>query len=172
MLPEKADLEVGDVAPDFSMPSTRKHDFTLSMEVKKGPVLLYFYPKDYGIVCGKYMQEMIGFLPQLSALGVTIVHINPDSMQSHMDWVRDTGSPFEHITDIDQHISKEYGAIITNEKAPKVLGCTNRELFLVDKGMVIRYVWRTDLPADTMPIPILLDDLRTAPHEPRASTDV
>lgn len=162
MYEDRDEITVGDSAPDFTMPSTRREAFTLSAEVRKQPILLYFYPLDHGKTCGEYMAEMIQFLPQINDLGVTIVHINPGDMESHMSWVADTGSPFEHICDIGQCVSKGYGAIVSNEKASKILGYTNRELFLVDEGMSIRYIWRADMPAETMPIPILLDELGEA----------
>jgi peroxiredoxin Q/BCP len=38
-------LKKGDKAPDFTLPST-KGDITLSEELKKGPVVIAFYPKD------------------------------------------------------------------------------------------------------------------------------
>ncbi len=38
-------LQAGDRAPDFTLPSTQG-DITLSEELKKGPVVVAFYPRD------------------------------------------------------------------------------------------------------------------------------
>ncbi len=42
-----APLKVGDVAPDFSLPSTEGGAVTLSRELAKGPVVLFFFPKAF-----------------------------------------------------------------------------------------------------------------------------
>ena len=42
-----APLKVGDTAPDFTLPSSDGGDVTLSKELAKGPVVLYFFPKAF-----------------------------------------------------------------------------------------------------------------------------
>jgi peroxiredoxin len=162
MSKELSKLSVGDTAPDFTMPSTVRGRYTLSEEAGKGPVLLYFYVMNFGHTCTWYIADMIEARPRFQDLGVTMVHVNPASVEEHKEWVETTGSPFEHISDVDQEVSKRYGAIVTNEKAPKVLGYTNREFYLVDEKMIIRYIWCAEMPADAIPIAALLDELKAA----------
>jgi peroxiredoxin Q/BCP len=42
-----APLKVGDVAPDFTLPSTDGGDVTLSKALSQGPVVLFFFPKAF-----------------------------------------------------------------------------------------------------------------------------
>lgn len=136
-------LNVGDTAPDFTMPST-EGEFHLYEELKNGPILLNFYVGDFGINCTNYMTKFIESGKRFDELGVRIVAINPDSMESHLNFKDRIGSPWEYVHDEKQAVSKEYGAIIT--ESPIVKGFTNREFFLIDGDHKIRYIWRAPVP--------------------------
>ncbi len=153
------DLVVGDSVPDFEAESTDGR-FVLSERVAKGPVLLYFYVVNYGKTCIDYMALMNERKQELDDLNVSLVHINPESLENHRAWMRYTGSLYEHISDTDQSISKAYGAIVERARMQKMLGSTNREFFLVAKDMRLRFVWRACDPMDTLPMDELLDVLR------------
>lgn len=161
-LPDGLDLEdlaVGDTVPDFSLSST-EGGFVLSERVTEGPVLLYFYVVNYGKTCTNYMALMNEIKPELDRLNVSLVHINPDSIANHRAWIRHTGSLYEHLCDMDQEVSKAYGAIVETANTSKILGYTNREFFLVGKGLKLLYVWRAPFPMDTLAMPNLLEALR------------
>jgi len=135
---------VGDVAPDFKMPSTDKDEFRLYDELKKGPILLNFYVGDFGINCTTYMMRMIELSDTFKKMGIRVFPINPDSLESHKAFRERLNSPYDHIFDRKQEVSKEYGAIV--EESPIVKGFTNREFFLIDKERKIRYIWRAPVP--------------------------
>ena len=40
-------LKAGDVAPDFTLPSTDGGQVTLSKALSEGPVVLFFFPKAF-----------------------------------------------------------------------------------------------------------------------------
>lgn len=40
-------LKVGDTAPDFTLPDTEGREVTLSHLLKKGPVIVFFFPKAF-----------------------------------------------------------------------------------------------------------------------------
>jgi thioredoxin-dependent peroxiredoxin len=42
-----APLKSGDVAPEFTLASTEGGEVTLSKELSKGPVILFFFPKAF-----------------------------------------------------------------------------------------------------------------------------
>ncbi len=42
--------QVGDVAPDFTLPRTFEESVTLSELLERGPVLLHFYVFDFGAI--------------------------------------------------------------------------------------------------------------------------
>lgn len=148
--------EVGDLAIDFTTESSYGEQFTLSHRVKDGDVLLYFYVVDFGKTCTDYIAMMDERKEDFERLGVSLVHINPDGMESHLAWVQKTGTTYEHLDDPGQKISKDYGAIVERAKNEALIGKTNREFFLIGKDMRIKFKWKAYWPLDTLPIDELL----------------
>ena len=138
------ELEIGDTAPDFTMPSVDRKEFNLYDELKKGPILLNFYVGDFGINCSTYMVKMIELFPAFEKMGVRIFPINPDGLESHKVFRDRLNSPYDHIHDVKQEVSKTYGAIV--EDSPIVKGFTNREFFLIGTDRKIKYIWRAPVP--------------------------
>ena len=137
-------LEVGDTAPDFTVDSTNGEKFNLYTELKKGPILLNFYVGDFGINCTNYMAKFIESYDRISDLGVRMVPINPDSLDSHKLFKERLGAPFDYLFDKDKEVSKQFGAIVG--PGHMVSGFTNREFFLIDKDGKIRYTWKAPIP--------------------------
>ena len=147
--------EIGDTVDDFTLESTNG-TYTLSERVQNNYALLYFYVVNFGKTCTDYMALMNERLPELQMRGVELVHINPESIENHKEWMRSTVAQFEHLSDKEQTISKKFDCIVTNANNKKIIGNTNRALFLIDKDMRIRYCWRAEVPHDTVPMDELI----------------
>ncbi|MBO4551996.1 MAG: redoxin domain-containing protein [Candidatus Methanomethylophilaceae archaeon] len=139
-----AGLIVGDKAPDFTLESTSGESFNLYKELEKGPVLLNFYVGDFGINCTNYLSKFIESYDRISELGVRMVPLNPDSLDSHKLFKQRLGAPFEFLFDKDKAVSKQYGAIVG--PGHMVSGFTNREFFLVGKDAEILFTWKAPIP--------------------------
>jgi len=153
-------LTIGDTAPDFRKPSTARASFDLYEQLKDGPILLNFYVGDFGIRCTDYMMKMIESKDEFKRLGARFVGINPDSLESHRNWLDRMGSDFEHICDEGQDVSKEYGAIVDTPDS-MVKGFTNREFFLIGTDRRIRYIWIADTPKNLPDVKEILDGIRS-----------
>ena len=141
----------GDVVEDFTLEST-DGTYTLSERVQENYALLYFYVVNFGKTCTDYMAVMNERLPEFQRRKVELVHINPESIENHRDWMRSTDAMFEHLSDKDQIISRRFDCIVTKAKSDKIIGNTNRAFFLIDRDMRIRYCWRADMPTDIVPM--------------------
>jgi len=139
-----AELRIGDIAPDFKMPSVDRDEFSLYGELENGPILLNFYVGDFGINCTAYMMRMIELFSEFDNIGVRIFTINPDGLESHKLFRDRINSPYDHIFDKGQEVSKAYGSIIKESEIVK--GFTNREFFFIDTDRTIRYIWRAPIP--------------------------
>ena len=155
------DLKAGDRAEDFTLPST-EGVFTLSERVKKGPVLLYFYVVNFGMTCTNYIALMDERADEFRAMNVSLVHVNCDTTENHRAWIEHTGTSYEHLSDLDMRVSRQFGFVVRKAKSPKIMGKTNRGFVLIDGDMTIRYLWRPDMPMDTVPIDELLEKVREA----------
>lgn len=156
----------GDTVEDFTLEST-EGVFTLSQRVKERNVLLYFYVVNFGKTCTDYMGLMNERFHDLEERGVELVHVNPDPVENHREWIRGTASLYEHLSDRDQTVSRDFDCIVTKAKNPNIIGNTNRAFFLIDRDMRVRYCWRAELPNDTVPMDELLDRIDESLGRPR-----
>ena len=130
-------LDVGDRAPDFTLPSTQG-EITLSKRLANGAVLLVFYPGDDTPVCTKQLCDYRDNLAVFTDLGVQVIALNPQSVASHEKFATKHALPFPVAADEGGKVCKLYGAA-------GLFGMTKRALILV--GRDGRVQWRkTDFP--------------------------
>ncbi len=129
--------DVGDRAPDFTLPST-KGAVQLSKLLANGPVLLVFYPGDDTPVCTKQLCDYRDNLGVFQQLGVQVVALNPQSEESHGKFAGKHRLPFPVAADADGAVTRAYGA-------RGLFGMTKRALVLVGRDGKI--AWRkVDFP--------------------------
>ncbi len=129
--------QVGDTAPDFTLPSTRG-PLSLSKLLKAGPVLLVFYPGDDTPVCTKQLCDYRDHIGVFGDLGVQVIGINHQGESSHQAFAEKHRLPFPLLSDEKGNVCKQYGAL-------NFLGMAKRALVLI--GRDGRVKWRrTDFP--------------------------
>jgi thioredoxin-dependent peroxiredoxin len=82
-LPVLAALKVGDKAPDFSARASlagKEFTFSLPDALKKGPVVVYFYPSAYTKGCDLEAHTFATMKDQFDAAGATIIGVSADSI--------------------------------------------------------------------------------------------
>ena len=128
---------VGDLAPDFELPST-EGSIRLSERLRERAVLLVFYPGDDTPVCTRQLCDYRDHLDGFADLGVDVLAINPQSIESHERFTKKHGLPFPIVSDADRETCRAYGAV-------GLFGMTKRSLFVVGTDGQIQYA-KTDLP--------------------------
>jgi peroxiredoxin Q/BCP len=100
-------LEPGARAPDFALPSDRGGTFRLS-EHRGLPVVVEFYCEDGTDGCAIENREFSDLDPEFSRLGVTVVGISPQDVESHRKF--GGRQPFAHplLADTDLKANKAY----------------------------------------------------------------
>src|SRR5580658_2995927 len=82
-LPVLAALKVGDMAPDFSARASlagKEFNFSLQSALKKGPVVVYFYPSAYTKGCDIEAHTFAEQKDKFDAAGATIIGVSADSI--------------------------------------------------------------------------------------------
>ena len=134
-------LEIGDKAPDFTLPTDGNG--TVSLKALKGkPVILYFYPKDDTSGCTK---EACGFrdaLPDFSKTGAAVIGVSKDSVASHDKFKKKYKLPFTLASDEDVAVAKRYGVWVEKSMYGRKYMGMDRSTFLIDGKGVIRGLWR------------------------------
>ncbi|MCB1191650.1 MAG: peroxiredoxin [Leptospiraceae bacterium] len=120
---------LGKPAPNFSLPDSEGNKVSLE-DFKGKKVLLVFYPGDETLVCTKQLCSYNSGFEEFVNLGVNILGINTDSIESHKKFRDKYKLQFPLLSDKDGDVCKLYNA--------KSLIGVKRVTFLVDeKGNII-----------------------------------
>jgi len=113
-LPAFAALEQGDSAPDFTAPASlagKEFKFSLKDSLKKGPVVVYFYPSAYTQGCNVQARTFSVNQEKFAAAGATIVGVSLDSIERLNQFSADAeycAGKFPVASDADGSIAKAY----------------------------------------------------------------
>ena len=144
--PAMADLKPGATAPPFSaQASLGGNTFTFDLQdaLKKGPVVLYFYPAAFTTGCTKEAHEFASHIADFQKLNATVIGVSEDDIATLQKFsVSDCRSKFAVAADQNGTIAKEYDAILTT--VPKMYA--NRTSYVIDQAGKIYYSY-TDLDA-------------------------
>jgi thioredoxin-dependent peroxiredoxin len=106
----KAELKVGDPAPDFSAASSDGSQVHLKALTGKAPIVLYFYPKDDTPGCTKEACSIRDDFGAFRKLNATVFGVSYDTVESHKKFIEKYHLPFALLSDSDHAIAKAYGA--------------------------------------------------------------
>lgn len=132
--------EIGDSAPDFTLPTDGGGSFTLSAQKGK-PVVVYFYPKDDTSGCTK---EAIGFTEakaDFDAAGATIIGISPDSVAKHDKFIAKHELGITLGADEDKAVCEAYGVWVEKSMYGRKYMGVDRSTFVIDAEGMIAQAW-------------------------------
>jgi peroxiredoxin len=114
--PAMATLKTGDAAPDFTADAAlggKPFTFKLADALKKGPVVVYFYPKAFTHGCSLEAHAFAEAMPQFKALGASVIGVSHDDLATLKDFsTKDCASAFPVASDGDGHVIKAYDATL------------------------------------------------------------
>ena len=146
VIPASAALKVGDQAPLFHTKATlggNAFAFSLADELKKGPVVLYFYPAAFTPGCTVEAHEFAGAVDQYRALGAEVIGVSHDDIDTLNRFsVSECQGKFAVASDPNQEIMKAYDAI-----HPAKPQFANRTSYVITPDGRILYTY-TDLKPD------------------------
>jgi thioredoxin-dependent peroxiredoxin len=142
-----ADVGVGDRAPDFELPGTGGKTYRLA-DYRGGGVILAFYPGDFTRVCTAQFCSYRDQGERLDGLGVPVLGISPQSLDSHERFAREEQLNVPLLADEDMRVAQAYGVRgwatplgwLGDRKAVSPAGFyTQRAIFLVDGEGIVRH---------------------------------
>ena len=134
-------IEVGDKAPEFTMPTDGGGDVSLAA-LKDKVVVLYFYPKDDTSGCTAQACDFRDSLPRFAGIDATVIGISKDSVASHDRFKAKYQLPFALASDEKTRVCEDYG--VWGEKSmygKKYMGI-DRTTFLIGGDGVVKAIWR------------------------------
>lgn len=115
-LPARAALDIGDDAPDFTTSAALGgsiYKFSLAESLKKGPVVLYFFPAAFSDGCSIEAREFAEAMPRFAALGASVVGVSADDIDALAKFsVQACQSRFPVASDPALSVIKSYDAVM------------------------------------------------------------
>jgi len=133
-------VQLGDKAPDFTLPTDGAGNVALS-KLNGKKVVLYFYPKDDTSGC---TAEACGFrdaFPDYGGTGAVVIGISKDSVASHDKFKKKHGLPFILASDVSGDVCEKYGVWVEKSMYGRKYMGIERATFLIDGKGVVRGVW-------------------------------
>ncbi len=87
--PARAELRPGAAAPDFTIEAAlagRNFTFALAEALKKGPVVLYFYPKSFTKVCTEEAHEFAEATDEFASMNATVIGVSADTLATQREF--------------------------------------------------------------------------------------
>ena len=138
-------VNVGDAAPDFTLPSTHGGEVKLSDFQGKKNVVLAFYPAAFTGGCTKEMQGYQFNLDKFEGSDTVVFGMSTDNTPSQRKFSEELGVAFAMLSDFKtREVSKAYGVL--NEER----GVANRATFVIDKAGKIQHVEEGASAVDVM----------------------
>jgi peroxiredoxin Q/BCP len=122
--------DVGDPAPDFSLPGTGGKTYRLA-DYRGRKLILAFYPGDFTAVCTKQFCSYRDQGDRLDKLGDDVLGISSQSLDSHERFAQEKSLNVPLLADEDKEVARAYGVTM----GPTV----RRAIVVIDEEGVIRH---------------------------------
>lgn len=115
-MPARAALDIGEAAPDFTATAAKGgtvFSYSLAEALKKGPVVLYFFPAAYSEGCSLEAHLFAEAIPQFEAFGASVVGVSSDGIDSLAKFsVQACQSKFPVASDESMAVTKAFDAAL------------------------------------------------------------
>ncbi|GGD85544.1 peroxiredoxin-like family protein [Paenibacillus nasutitermitis] len=101
-------LQVGDIAPDFTLMDALGREINLTEEIAKGPVILIFYRGGWCPFCNLQLRAFQEVLPQFQELGASLIAVSPQSPDNTLSQQEKEELSFLVTSDTDGCVASQY----------------------------------------------------------------
>ncbi|MDY5278523.1 thioredoxin-dependent thiol peroxidase [Sharpea porci] len=129
-------LEVGSLAPDFSLPDENGDLHKLS-DYRGQKVILYFYPKDNTAGCTKQACGFKDRYPLIQEKGAVVLGISKDSVRTHKNFKTKYDLPFTLLSDPEHQVIEMYDVWKEKKNYGRVYMGIVRSTYLIDENGII-----------------------------------
>jgi peroxiredoxin len=130
-------VDVGAKAPDFTLHNQDRQDVTLSQELKKGPVVLAFFPAAFSGTCQQEFCTFRDSSTDLNKVNATVLGVSTDTFFALKAWADQNKLTFPLLSDYNKEVIRQYGVV-----NPDMIGLKNiakRAVFVIDRDGVVRH---------------------------------
>ena len=133
-------LNIGDHAPNFSLPTQLGNNFNLSTHQGQ-QVVVYFYPKDDTPGCTAQACDLRDNMASLQAAGVIVIGISKDTVAKHQKFTEKFNLNFALGADETGQTLEAYGVWVEKSMYGRKYMGIERSTFLIDTTGRISHIW-------------------------------
>ncbi|WP_188767216.1 peroxiredoxin [Novosphingobium endophyticum] len=136
-----ASLPMGAAAPAFTTKGAKagkEISFDLKEALKRGPVVLYFYPKAFTQGCTLEAHAFAEATPEFNALGATVVGMSADDLPTLKKFSTEECRDKFAVAVATPKIIKDYDVALVREGMPQ--GMTDRVSYVIDRSGRIAFI--------------------------------
>lgn len=133
--------EIGDKAPDFTLPGNDGKTINLS-SLKGKKVVVYFYPKDDTPGCTKEAIAFTQHKADFEKAGTVIIGVSKDTAAKHDKFIAKHDLTIDLASDEAGEMIEDYGVWVEKNMYGKKYMGIERATYLIDEAGVIKQVWR------------------------------
>ena len=165
-------VNVGDAAPSFVAKADSGSDWNSDEHFAKGTTVVYFYPADFTGGCTKQACSYRDDFGKLKDLGVNVVGVSGDSVETHQAFKKHHGLNFTLLSDAKGEIARKFGVPVTlGEKTAKGIvngkevpvvrtATTKRWTFVIQDGRVVSVDSKVNAAQDSARIQEIVEALQ------------
>jgi thioredoxin-dependent peroxiredoxin len=123
-------LAAGDQAPEFSL-ATDDGRTVSNRDLAGRRYVLYFYPKDDTPGCTKQACSLRDWFTAVTATGVEVFGVSPDSVKSHAKFRDKYDLPYRLLSDEGHRLAEAYGVWIEKKAMGRTYFGNERTTFVI-----------------------------------------
>ena len=144
-----AAIKEGETAPDFTLQAAvggKSFTFQLSEALKKGPVVLYFYPKSFTKGCTIEAHDFADNAENIVAAGATLIGLSADNIETQIEFSsKECRDKFPVAADPDAAVIRSYDALRASP-GPSGAVVSDRISFVIAPDGKIIYAYQDRAP--------------------------
>jgi peroxiredoxin Q/BCP len=133
-------LQIGDPAPNFTLPDTHGNLVTLA-DLRGKRVVLYFYPRDNTPGCIKEACAFRDAYPNFHEQDIVVLGVSTDNAKSHEKFVNKFNLPFPLLCDEGGKVAETYDSYGLKKFMGKEFLGVSRNTFVISPDGTIEKIY-------------------------------
>ena len=132
-------LQVGQPAPDFSLPDADMEMFDFASLRNKKHAVVFFYPKDGTPYCTQEAIDFSDHEAEFNRLGCEVIGISRDDCLAHAEFRDKNGLSIRLLADVEGEVCRKFGVAHFREKDGQRKLTIVRSTFIIDRQGILRH---------------------------------